>query len=287
MTSKNTVTTQEEDYLEIDARIPGQNYVCMSFISPEDTLTQRELFFFNRYMNQTCGELDLAIDEAVKNAGEEFNDKITKELKTKLKGHLKYSYNQFKDKFDDFKYKFNDELEEQLKSFSNFRTNIRGVKVRGVFDTHAEAEKTAKKLQNRDRSFHVFVGQMGYWLPWDPCADRIENEEYLETELNTLMKEYKENEIKKDLFYEDQKRDSKNDAMREKMENEKKQKEEATSLTVDTIDNATASLNEEDPWMKAKFEGAVEEAVVEEAVVEEAVIEEAVIGEGQPEMKVI
>jgi hypothetical protein len=282
MTSKNTVTTQEEDYLEIDARIPGQNYVCMSFISPEDTLTQRELFFFNRYMNQTCGELDLAIDEAVKNAGEEFNDKITKELKTKLKGHLKYSYNQFKDKFDDFKYKFNDELEEQLKSFSNFRTNIRGVKVRGVFDTHAEAEKTAKKLQNRDRSFHVFVGQMGYWLPWDPCADRIENEEYLETELNTLMKEYKENEIKKDLFYEDQKRDSKNDAMREKMENEKKQKEEGTSLTVDTIDNATASLNEEDPWMKAKFEGAVEEAVVEEAV-----IEEAVIGEGQPEMKVI
>jgi hypothetical protein len=261
MTSKNTVTTQEEDYLEIDDRIPGQNYVCMSFVSPEDTLTQRELFYFNRYMNQTCGELDLAIDEAVKNAGEEFNEKITKELKEKLKGHLKYDYNQFKDKFDDFKYKFNDELEEQLKTFSNFRTNIRGVKVRGVFDTHAEAERKAKKLQNRDRSFHVFVGQMGYWLPWDPCADRIENEEYLETELNTLMKEYKENEIKKDLFYEDQKRESKNDAMREKMEHDKKQKEESTSLTVDTIDNATASLNEEDPWMKAKFEDAVEDAV--------------------------
>ena len=284
MTSKNTVTTQEEDYLEIDDRIPGQNYVCMSFVSPEDTLTQRELFYFNRYMNQTCGELDLAIDEAVKNAGEEFNEKITKELKEKLKGHLKYDYNQFKDKFDDFKYKFNDELEEQLKTFSNFRTNIRGVKVRGVFDTHAEAERKAKKLQNRDRSFHVFVGQMGYWLPWDPCADRIENEEYLETELNTLMKEYKENEIKKDLFYEDQKRESKNDAMREKMEHDKKQKEEATSLTVDTIDNATASLNEEDPWMKAKFEDAVEDAV--EGAVEGAV-EDAVEGKGKGKVKVI
>ena len=29
MTSKNTIPTVEEDYLEVDDRIGGQNYVCI------------------------------------------------------------------------------------------------------------------------------------------------------------------------------------------------------------------------------------------------------------------
>ena len=35
-------------------------------------------------------------------------------------------------------------------------------------------------LQRRDSNFNVFVGQVGYWLPWDPQAHQIENQEYLE-----------------------------------------------------------------------------------------------------------
>ena len=44
-------------------------------------------------------------------------------------------------------------------------------------------------------------------MPWDPNADNVEDEEYLEDELNTLMKEYKKNEINRDIFYEEQKRE--------------------------------------------------------------------------------
>ena len=44
--SRNTIPCEQEDYLEIDDRIPGQNYVCMSFVSPEETLVQAELFRF-------------------------------------------------------------------------------------------------------------------------------------------------------------------------------------------------------------------------------------------------
>ena len=29
-----------------------------------------------------------------------------------------------------------------------------------------------------DSEFHVFVGQVGYWLPWDPVADHVQNESY-------------------------------------------------------------------------------------------------------------
>ena len=279
--SKNTIPCEQEDYLEIDDRIPGQNYVCMSFISPEETLVQAELFRFNKYMLQVCKEFEDSIDEAVKNAGEDYNNKITKELKNKLNYHLKYQYNQFKEKFDDFKYKYSEQLEKQVNEHSNFKTNVRGVKIRGVFDTHGEAERKAKMLQKRDRSFHVFVGQMGYWLPWDPCADKVQNEEYLEEELNTLMKEYKENEVRKDMFYEEQKREKTQAAVRERLEAEKKNKEaqEAMNTSVEVTDtdapvptveggatdssgnpvktNTTSEVNdnlqEEDPWLKSKF----------------------------------
>ena len=30
------VKEEKVDYLEVDTQIPGQNYVCLSFISPED-----------------------------------------------------------------------------------------------------------------------------------------------------------------------------------------------------------------------------------------------------------
>ena len=279
--SRNTIPCEQEDYLEIDERIPGQNYVCMSFVSPEETLVQAELFRFNKYMLQVCKDFEDSIDEAVKNAGDEYNNKVTKELRNKLHYHLKYDYNQFKDKFDDFKYKYSEELEKQVNEHCNFRTNVRGVKIRGVFDTHGEAERRAKILQKRDRSFHVFVGQMGYWLPWDPCADKVQNEEYLEEELNTLMKEYKENEVRKDMFYEEQKREKTQAAVRERLEAEKRKKEEAEAMNTgvevtegnepapsveggdtdssgnpvqtNTTSEVSDNLQEEDPWLKSRF----------------------------------
>ena len=37
----------KEDFLTVDKPIPGQNFVCMSFVSPETTLLQKsELIFF-------------------------------------------------------------------------------------------------------------------------------------------------------------------------------------------------------------------------------------------------
>ena len=78
------------------------------------------------------------------------------------------------------------------------------MKVRGVYSSYEEAAKRAETLQRSDRSFHVYVGQVGYWLPWDPNADNIENQEYMEKELNELMKNYQANQVQKDLFYSNQ-----------------------------------------------------------------------------------
>ena len=243
------MSEEKVDYLEVDNPIPGQNYVCMSFISPDKVLKQRELFLFNKFMNQRCGEWELKLDEITKDCSEEYKNKINTEIKNVLKTEMKYTYNEFNDKFEDFKYKYQEDLEKAFQKVSKLQTSVRGVKIRGVYDSVQQAEKRAKELQRKDRSFHVFVGQVGYWLPWDPQADNVESEEYLEEDLNNLMKEYKKNEASRDIFYEEQKREKLKESMNKQIEAEKQQEED--------------SLQEDDPWMKSKFKKDDEEKVKE------------------------
>ena len=245
--------SQEEEFLEADNPIPGQNYVCMSFISPDEIMKDKQIYLFNRFMTQRCGEWEKEIDKVMEKSEDKLKNKIERDLREKLKLELKFTYEQFKSKFDDFKYKFGDELDKDYNEISDYKTSIRGVKVRGVYETIKEAEIKAKQLQKRDRSFHVFVGSVGQWLPWDPCADRIQHEEYLESELNTLMQEYKKNEVNKDMFYEEQKREKKDSALKEKMDADKeREKQEAENKkNMETIET---NLESADPWMERQAE---------------------------------
>jgi hypothetical protein len=244
MTDKDTT-----DYLEVDNPIPGQNYACVSFVSPEHILAQKELFMFSKYMTQRCGELENRLEEVLKSS-DDVKTTIQDEIVGELQKNLKYTYEQFASTFEDFKYKYGEQLESQYSKKCDFKTTVRGLKVRGVFDTRQEADNKAKELQRQDRSFHVFVGQVGFWLPWDPCADKIADEEYLESDLNTMMRKYKENEVSRDIFYEEEKRDKMKKAMEDKMAADKNNKE------------IQENLEDEDPWLKSKFSEAT---IVEEA----------------------
>ena len=191
---------EKVDYLEVDDPIPGQNYVCLSFVSPEDLIDSKEAFKVSKFLQSVCKDKDMDFKSTM-------------------------------EKYKDFCYKFSDNLQKDFDEQNNFRTNIRGLKVRGTYTTRDEAEKRAKKLQGLDSDFHVFVGQVGYWLPWDPNADSIEDESFINSQLNDMMEKYKDNNINKDIFYEEQKREkvkaAKEEAMRkkkEKMEEESKQK---------------------------------------------------------------
>ena len=239
----------EQLFLEPDNPVPGQNYACISFLSPEEVIKSKEIYMFHRYKKKKMGEFEQHIDKIMKNATDELKTRISKDLKERLKLELQYTYDQFKENYDNFLYKFSDELQDEFNKKVNYQTNIRGVKVRGVYETLQEAEFRAKHLQKRDRSFHVFVGSVGKWLPWDPCADKIEKEEYLEEELNTLIKEYKKNNENKDLFYEQQKQDKINahneELKRHKLEMEKQEEENKKNMK-----NIEEHLDSNDPWLE-------------------------------------
>ena len=185
------------DYLEVDSQIPGQNFVCLSFLSPEHVLEKKDKWIMNTFI---------------------------KSLEDEESGFLKLD--DFNKKYDNYVAINSEKLNEDFAKENNFQTSIRGVKIRGVYNSQEEANKRASELQRLDRNFNVFVGQVGYWLPWNPEPADIAENEYLEKELNDLMKQYKQNQVKKDLFYSEQV-ESKKRAALEAIEKQKKENEAA------------------------------------------------------------
>jgi hypothetical protein len=197
---------QEVDFLEVDRPIPGQNYVCISFISPDKILEKKNLFTLYKFhlsVNEGC---DLTFD-------------------------------QFKEKYEDFSDLNETTLQKEFDEICDFQTNVRGVKIRGIYDSQREANVRAQVLQKMDNSFHVYVGQVGYWLPWDPNPNNIEDQEYLNKDLNRLNKEYNKNQAKKDMFYEEQKREKKMAAIQESEDRKKNQQEETMEVNEVNVSN--------------------------------------------------
>jgi DNA repair exonuclease SbcCD ATPase subunit len=108
---------------------------------------------------------------------------------------------------------------------------IRGLKVRGVYDTYEEATERAKTLRDTDKYFHVFVGEVGKWLPWDPEPDskNVKDAEYAENELNTLMKSYMKNQKDAQKFEETRKSELLEKSVQENLDIRKKTKKEVQS----------------------------------------------------------
>jgi hypothetical protein len=217
----NKMDLLEEDYLDVDKPLPGQNFYCISFVSPDKVLSQKEMYFFHHYektvINKLKGVLMNPIEEIISNCEDGTVDiseiiKLKKGLDESCTTEL-CTFDQFKSKFEDFKFADEEKLCETFDKANNFQTSVRGVKVRGVFDSKRDADVRASVLQRSDPSFDVFIGQVGYWCPWDPNAQKIDDIEYLNNDLNKLVKEYKSNEAKKDMFYNEQKAQRQKDSI--------------------------------------------------------------------------
>ena len=198
----DTEQPKKPDYLEVDEAIPGQNYVCLSFLSPESLMQNKEAFKCVKFLQSYCKDQKLKFDDVY-------------------------------GKYQDFVYKYEDKLQRDFDEQNDFQTSLRGLKVRGVYDTRQAAEDRAKTLSLRDSGFHTFVGQVGYWLPWDPNADKVADEVFQDSQLNDMMEKYQENNVNRDMFYEEQKRDKIKAAQEEVR---KAKEEEAAKKKLDSKD---------------------------------------------------
>jgi hypothetical protein len=236
------VEEKKEVYLEADKEIPGQHYCCLSFISPQKVLKNKDIFFFSEFLKdyeiqykikatesfvmaeaakvQDAGSRvqDILENLILKNPGmatdlsgslaevKEIRAGLTRGVAADLEAHVKSNMTDFKESviqeaYETFMYKHKKRLEDDFFAKNEFRTTVQGLKVRGVYDTYNEASARAKTLQKLDPSFNVYVGQIGFWLPWDPEPHDVADQEYADDQLNTLMKKYKENESQRDEFF--------------------------------------------------------------------------------------
>jgi hypothetical protein len=128
------------------------------------------------------------------------------------------------DKYQVFLMRNEKDLEIEFTEKVEFHTNVRGVKVRRVFSNLEEAQMFTKVLQRRYPRDNLYIGKVGCWLPWDPSENVVQEVEYAEKELNEMMRKYKENEVNKDIFFEERKQEKIED---QKKENAKRRAEAA------------------------------------------------------------
>lgn len=201
--SQKLVTCSQEDYLDTDPSLRGQNYVCLSFLSPEDVIVKKEHYFFEKFIENFSTDLkELFEGLSVRYPKDDDSIRTLKERYSYL-----FSSGLIGEEYSYFVGNHGEDMQKSFDEKNNFKTSVRGIKVRGVFDTIREAQVRAEVLKKLDGKFHVYVAEVGAWCPWSPNPEEIQQQEFAETQLNTLMKHYKDNQVKKDIFYEERKRE--------------------------------------------------------------------------------
>ncbi len=257
------------DLLDEDKSIAGQQFACLSFISPEEILKQKDMFYFeefiknwdfsksmekfSQFLNFLSFKHNINFDDITKDFQEFTKDEKDKLIATRIE--------------DDYK-NFLDEHEDRLnKEFGekhNFQTSIRGIKVRGVFPTQQEAELRCKMLRQNDPNHDVYVGPVGIWVPFHPEAYKTGRVEYMEETLNELMSEKQKNEAKAKNEFDARVKETKEKAIED---NKKKAAESGNKLTqtinengdlvsiANTITQDTGDVTSIEDVRKELFEG--------------------------------
>jgi excinuclease UvrABC nuclease subunit len=82
-----------------------------------------------------------------------------------------------------------------------------GMKIRGVFDKHEEAVDYVKRLIRLDPTFDIFVCDLYNWCLIPPDPEHISDQTYQDETLNTLISEYRKNQIYAKEHFEERKRE--------------------------------------------------------------------------------
>jgi hypothetical protein len=213
-TNKDINEEIEADFLYEDPVISSQKWGLISFADPPNNIfAKKEEFYFKKFLKSVVNKYN--IEESIL------------------------------EEYDNFKYKYHENLQTDFNKEIKYNHNIGGVKIRGNYEAKEIAERKAKGLQRLEPAFHVFVCEVGKWLEHSPNADFVGEEIYTERGLNDLIKGVNENNIQKDVFFQERVAEMKEDAIKN---NEKKVN--FTEKDVDVIEigehNASVNVNSND-----------------------------------------
>lgn len=221
------------DLLDEDKPISGQNFACISFVSPEKILKQKQFFLFEQFLRvwdftksadkfrQFLSFMSHKYSINLDMLFEDFQGFCDEERSYLSETTIEDDYQTFLDANEE-------KLDEQFSKEHSFQTSVRSIKVRGVFASQEEAELRCKMLREVDPNHDVYVGPVGMWMPWEPEAYKTGRVEYLEPELNKLMSEKMKNDKKAKEDFEKRLKETKQKAIEE---NIKKAQETGNKLS--------------------------------------------------------
>lgn len=226
------------DLLDEDKPISGQKFVCVSFVSPENILKRKDLFYmeefikswdmaksmekFQGFLNFISYKYNLNSENVIA----DYKDFVKEERDELRKFTIEDDYKNFLDLQEE-------ELEKKFNVQNKFQTSTRGMKVRGVYSTQEEAEMRCKMLRESDPNHDVYVGPVGMWMPWEPEAYKTGRVEYLEEELNNLMHEKINNEKQAKIEFDKRVQEAKEKAMEDNAKLAEKTGNQLTQLMDD------------------------------------------------------
>jgi Family of unknown function (DUF5832) len=192
---------KERSWLEADPEINGQKYACVSFVSPEDVLLKKDAFLFNRYLSTFAADMQSFFDNTIAMT-KDSDPSICTRLRSIRENHAHvFDAKALHGAYDFFMETNSKALEDEFYKANGNATSIRGIKLRGTYASIDEAKNRAKKIMRFDKNFHVYVMSVGFWCPWSPVHEDIEDVEYADDTLNTLVKTYTETREDSQLYH--------------------------------------------------------------------------------------
>jgi hypothetical protein len=220
------------DLLDEDKPIAEQKFACLSFISPERIIKNKDRFFFEEFVKQydfaKSMEKFTQFINFVSYKYEIKSDELHDQFKIFVESEKEKLHTTLEDDYKFFIDNNETKLDEVYGEKNEFQTSVRGLKVRGVFPTQKEAELRCKMIREFDPNHDVYVGPVGLWIPFHPEAYKTGKVEYLEKELNELMDEKKKSDDANKLAFDNRVKESKLNAIQENM---KKAEETQNKLT--------------------------------------------------------
>ncbi len=275
------------DLLSEDPPIASQKYCCVSFISPEKILKQKEMFFFGEFvkqwsLNKSMEKFTKFISFLAYKYHLNFDD-VVKDLEGFSKEEQESLFGEFtiEDEYKTFLDKNEDKLQEEFDEAHEFQTNTRGIKVRGCYNSLKEAELRAKTLREwEDGAHEIYTGQVGMWMPFHPEAYKTGRVEYLEPELNQLMSEKVENEKRAKEAFDKRVKETRQKAIED---NEKQAIESGNVLTQTLNDDgelvSVDGMNTTESNLLGKGEAVTGDAIRSELFEGENVVTQSMINE--------
>lgn len=119
--------------------------------------------------------------------------------------------------------------------------SVCGFKVRGSFDTYEEAQKRCDYLRSIDDKHNIYIAEVGKWCPFEDNPEKAKDSEYMNKDLNKLMKNYWKQQEDAKQFHEIRKQEMVAKALKEV----EQRKQENSELANGTSNENESSNNGE------------------------------------------